>query len=84
MLAARDQDIAPCNRVLGVLDERISLLDRHIADLLALREELRRIRAEGALLPRDDVAGEQCVCYLVKAYGQSGAVTIDREEDPDG
>jgi DNA-binding transcriptional MerR regulator len=84
VLAARDQGSAPCNRVLGVLDERLSQLDRHIADLLALREDLRRIRAEGALLRRDDVAGEQCVCYLVKAYGQSGAVTIDREEAPDG
>ncbi len=84
VLAARDQGVAPCNRVLGVLDERLSQLDRHIADLLALREDLRRIRAEGALLRRDDVAGEQCVCYLVKAYGDSGPVTIDREEVPDG
>ncbi len=84
VLAARDQGIAPCDRVLGVLDERLGQLDRHIAGLLALREDLRRIHAEGAQLPRDDVAGERCVCYLVKAYGHSRAVTIDREEVPDG
>jgi DNA-binding transcriptional MerR regulator len=84
VLAARGQGVAPCDRVLGVLDERLGQLDRHIAGLLALREDLRRIRAEGAQLPRDDVAGEHCVCYLVKAYGHNGAVTIDREEVPDG
>jgi DNA-binding transcriptional MerR regulator len=84
VLAARDQGVAPCDRVLGVLDERLGQLDRHIADLLALREDLRHIRAEGAQLRRDDVAGEHCVCYLVKAYGRSGSVIIDREEVPGG
>lgn len=84
ILAARDQGIAPCDRVLGVLTERLSQLDRHIADLLALRADLQQIQAVGAELPRDDVAGERCVCSLVKAYGQSGAAVIEREEESDG
>jgi DNA-binding transcriptional MerR regulator len=82
VLTARDQGTAPCSRVLGVLDERLSQLDRHIADLLALREDLRRIRAEGALLRRDDVAGEECVCYLVRAYGQRGRSRLTARKFP--
>jgi MerR family copper efflux transcriptional regulator len=84
ILVARDQGIAPCGRVLGVLSERLSQLDRHIANLLALRADLRQIQAAGAGLPRDDVAGERCVCSLVKAYGQGGAAAIEREEEADG
>jgi DNA-binding transcriptional MerR regulator len=84
ILAARDQGLAPCNRVLGVLAERISQLDRHIAGLLALRADLHQIQAVGAQLPRDDVAGEGCVCSLMKAYRRSGAVVFEREEGADG
>lgn len=84
ILAARDEGIAPCDRVLGLLTERLSQLDRHIADLLALRADLHQIQAAGAELPRDDVAGERCVCSLVKAYGQSGAAVMEREEEADG
>ena len=84
ILAARDQGIAPCDRVLGVLAERLSQLDRHIADLLTLRTDLHQIQATGAQLPRDDVAGEHCVCSLVKAYGHTKPTRIEREEGPDG
>jgi DNA-binding transcriptional MerR regulator len=84
ILAARDQGSAPCDRVLGVLAERLSQIDRHLADLLALRADLQQIQTAGAELPRDDIAGERCVCSLVKAYGQSGATVIERKEEVDG
>ena len=84
ILAARDQGIAPCDRVLGVLAERLSQLDRHIADLLILRTDLGQIQATGAQLPRNDVAGERCVCSLVKAYSYTRPVLREREEEPDG
>jgi DNA-binding transcriptional MerR regulator len=84
ILAARDQGSAPCNRVLSVLAERLSQIDRHIADLLALRADLQQIRTAGVELPRDDIAGERCVCSLVKAYGQSGATVMECEEEADG
>lgn len=84
ILAARDQGIAPCDRVLGLLAERLSQLDRHIADLLALRADLHQIQAAGAELPRDDVSGERCVCSLVKAYGQGGVAVMERAEEADG
>ncbi len=80
ILAARDDGIAPCQRVLDALDQQMADIDRRIADLLALRETLAQIRHEGAVLPLDDVRGEQCVCYLLKTYRGSGRVIIQREE----
>jgi DNA-binding transcriptional MerR regulator len=77
ILAARDNNIAPCEQVLDTLDRRLEEIDRRIADLLSLRETIRRIRAEGAVLPKDDVQGEGCVCYLIKSYHQTGQVTIE-------
>ena len=64
-LAARDAGTLPCRRVLDSFDQRILEIDRHIADLLALRETLTRIRSDGAALPPDKQCDEQCVCDLV-------------------
>lgn len=81
LLAARDRDDAPCARVLTALDAQITTLDRRIADLLALREDLRHLRREGEHRPRDRGESGQCVCYLVTAYRDSGAVAIQRQEE---
>ena len=83
ILAARDGGEAACRRVLKTLDQRLAEIDRRIADLVALRETLIRLRGEGAALPLDDVRGEHCICYLVKTYRDSGQVRIDRGELPD-
>ena len=83
ILAARDDGIAPCQRVLDAVDRRLTDVDRRIADLLALRDSLRQLQSEGAILPRDDVQGEHCVCYLLKAYRNTGHVTIQRGEFSD-
>ncbi len=80
ILRARDDGIAPCQRVLGALDQRLIEIDRRIADLLALRETLDQLKSEGAALPLDDVRGEHCVCYLLKTYRESGRVIVQREE----
>lgn len=64
-LAARDEGTLPCKRVLDSFDQRISEIDQRIADLLALRNTLKRIRSDGAALPPDKQCDEQCVCYLV-------------------
>jgi len=80
ILRARDNDMAPCQRVLDALDQRLAEIDQRIADLLALRETLDRLKREGAALPHDDVRGEQCVCYLLKTYRDSGRVILQREE----
>lgn len=80
ILRARDDGVAPCQRVLDALDQRLVEIDRRIADLLALRETLDQLKREGAALPLDDVRGEHCVCYLLKTYRESGRVSIQREE----
>ena len=84
ILTARDGGEAACRRVLKTLDQRLTEIDRRIADLVALRETLTRLRTEGAALPLDDVRGENCVCYLVKTYRDSGRVIVEREEQTDG
>ena len=84
ILRARDNDVAPCQRVLDALDQRLAEIDRRFADLLALRETLDQLKREGAALPLDDVRGEHCVCYLLKTYRESGRVIIQREETSHG
>jgi DNA-binding transcriptional MerR regulator len=83
LLAARDSGEAPCERVLDALDTQLVSLDRRIADLLALREDLRSLRAEGERLPRDMGESGECVCYLITAYRDSGSVAIQRQETND-
>lgn len=84
ILAARDRGIAPCARVLEALDASLIDLDRRLAAMLELRETLARLRREGATLPLDDVQGERCVCYLIKAYGETGQVLVQRQEAANG
>jgi len=62
-LAARDEG-RPCKRVLDTFDQRIADLDRHIADLLDLRDTLKRIRKAGEALPPDKKCDDQCICSL--------------------
>jgi MerR family transcriptional regulator, copper efflux regulator len=80
LLLARDEANAPCERVLHGLDAQLDALDRRIADLLALREELRQLRAEGERRPRDLGESGECVCHLVTAYSDGRAATVQRQE----
>ena len=68
ILVARDHGVAPCQRVLDAIGQRLNDIDRRVTDLLALRDSLQQLRTEGADLPLDDVRGEHCVCYLLKTY----------------
>jgi DNA-binding transcriptional MerR regulator len=78
ILAARDNGIAPCQRVLDAIGERLIDIDRRIAGLLTLREALKQLQTEGIILPLDDVSGERCICYLLKLYGDAGHITIQK------
>ncbi len=80
ILTARDKGLAPCQRVLDAIGKRLSEVDRRIVDLLALRDLLKQLQREGAVLPLDDVRGEHCVCYLLKTYCDTGQVTIQKGE----
>ena len=78
ILAARDRGIAPCKRVLDTIAQRLTKIDRRIADLFDLRDSLRQIQSEGSILPLDDVRGEHCVCYLLKTYRDTGQIIIEK------
>ncbi len=79
-LRARDKGIAPCDRILNALAQRLEEIDHRIADLLKLRDSLKLLHAHGKILPRDDVAGERCICYLLKTYRNSGRVEVKKGE----
>jgi DNA-binding transcriptional MerR regulator len=79
-LSARDDGTLPCKRVLDSFDQRIAEIDRRIADLLALRETLTRVQADGANIPSDKKCDDDCLCYIVTTDLQSGQVKIHREE----
>ena len=78
-LAARNDGLLPCQRVLDSLDQHLAEIDRRIADLLALRETLDHVRREGEALPAN-MRDEQCVCYLLTNDRQNGQIIIQREE----
>lgn len=80
ILAAHDKGIAPCQRVLDAIAERLDEIDRRIARLLTLRDILMQLHAEGAILPIGDGNGEHCICYLLKTYRNTGQVTIQKGE----
>ena len=78
ILEARDNGIAPCQRVLDAIGERLIEIDRRITGLLTLRDALKQLHVEGAVLPLDDVRGERCICYLLTTYRDTGQVTIQK------
>ena len=80
IVATRDNGLAPCQRVLDAVGQRLAEIDRRIADLLTLRDSLKRLQSEGAMLPLDDVQGEHCVCYLLKTYRDTGLITIQKSK----
>ena len=79
-LEARDDYALPCHRVLASMDQRITEIDRRIADLLALRETLTGIREIGERLPADKNCNEECVCDLITIQKEHGQIVFQREE----
>lgn len=78
ILSARDNGLAPCQRMLDAIGERLNQIDRRIAGLLTLRDALRQLQTEGVLLPLDDVRGERCICYLLTTYRDAGHITLQK------
>lgn len=76
ILAARDKGIAPCQRVLETITQRLTQVDRRITDLLGLRDALDQLQRAGANLPQAGVDGEQCICDLLKTYRDARHVAI--------
>lgn len=79
-LKARDSNALPCRRVLDSMDQRITEIDRRIADLLDLRETLTGIRKIGEGLPVDKNCDEECICDLITIQNEHGQIILQRGE----
>jgi MerR family copper efflux transcriptional regulator len=76
IIAVRDRSGPPCRHVTDLLDAHAADLDRRIADLTALRKDIRRLRHRA-----DDLDPARCdddaVCHVIPALG-----TVDQPATP--
>lgn len=74
VIAVRDRSGPPCRHVTDLLDAHAADLDRRIAELAALREEVRRLRdrADGLDPARCDAAA---VCHVIPTRGPVTSAT---------
>ena len=64
VIAFREQGSPPCGHVLELIDARAADLDRRIAELRALLDDLRRLAARGrALSP--EACSPDLVCHIL-------------------
>jgi MerR family transcriptional regulator, Zn(II)-responsive regulator of zntA len=60
----------PCEHVLGLLDQKIDLVDRQLHALSAFRRELLSLRSEAA----QTMTADACVCGIIEQHHSSGAL----------
>ena len=65
ILDMRDRDEAPCNRMLELLEEKRSEINKRIEELKQIELELAGLYQLGLTFPTNDVEGKNCVCHLV-------------------
>lgn len=63
VLALRDKGVAPCERVLGLVQAKLDHLDRQVEALLDFRKELVAIQQEAG-----STNTEACVCGLIEDH----------------
>lgn len=66
ILAFKERGELPCTYVLSVIDKETDALDRKIAEMEVLRDELRTLRARAQRVPKDELAKESCVCHIIE------------------
>ncbi len=64
VIAVREQEGAPCDHVVALLDAHATELDRRIADLTALREQVLRLRERSKDLDPSQ-CGAATVCNII-------------------
>ncbi len=64
ILDIRDDGQAPCGHVKGMLDSRLADLEKQIAQLVALRETITRLRDQATTVEPDTCAPDQVCRYL--------------------
>lgn len=74
ILAVRDEGSAPCRHVQDLVATNIARIESQLADLQALRMDLRRLQRElRRRLPRDAQAAADCPCFDIIAEFHRGA-----------
>lgn len=74
ILVFRERNEAPCSVVMSVMAQQINEIDKRIADLIRLREELAQLHHIGLTMP-EDIEMNYCVCHLIKTGIQNEELT---------
>ena len=66
ILAFRERGDLPCDYVLSVIDKEAEALDRKIAELEALRDDLRSLRTKARRIPKRQLEKRSCLCHIIE------------------
>jgi DNA-binding transcriptional MerR regulator len=66
ILALRDHDEAPCAYVISQIKVKIDEIDRRMAALARLKEDLVQLQTEAVSLPLAKIEAKSCVCHLIE------------------
>lgn len=81
VIALRDRGEPPCAHVLALVAQRAAEVDRRIAELEALRTDLRRLGARARRL--DPAACDpRRICHLIEPEGARPTIQGPRARDP--
>ncbi len=68
ILDLRERNIAPCNVLLDLLNQKVMGINQRIAELQKMQQDLKELYSLGKTFPTDDVAGKHCVCHLISKH----------------
>ncbi len=66
ILAFKERGELPCSYVLSVIDKETEALDRKIADMEALRDELTSLRSRARRIPKKELTKKSRVCHIIE------------------
>ena len=66
ILAFKDRGDLPCDYVLSVIDKEADALGQKIAELQALRDDLRSLRTTARRIPKRNLGNRLCVCHIIE------------------
>ena len=66
ILAFKERGELPCVYVLGVIDKEADALDHKIAELQALRKDLKTLQSRARRIPKKELAKKSRVCHIIE------------------